>query len=89
MPHLAGARPLCKLHLRNELRLDPGRDGFVLHFLAERRLRGLQLDEFAVQLFEVFVAEACADMADIAPAIAFPQRKSKRAEERPRPPAAR
>jgi hypothetical protein len=56
MPHLAGTGPLRELHFRNELRLDPRRNGRVLRFLSERRLRGLQLDQLAMQLFEDVMA---------------------------------
>jgi hypothetical protein len=38
-----------------------------------------------VQLFEDIVAESRADMADIAPAVAFAQRESKRPETGPGP----
>ena len=86
MPHLAGTGPLCELHLRNELRLDPRRNGLVFRFLSERRLRGLQLDQLAMQLFEDVMAKARADMADVAPAVAFPQGQGKSTEERPRAP---
>ena len=44
-----------------------------------------ELDELAVQLFKGLVAEACADMADIAPAVPFAHRKGERPEKRPRP----
>ncbi|MET4175467.1 glucan phosphoethanolaminetransferase (alkaline phosphatase superfamily) [Bradyrhizobium sp. LA6.1] len=47
VPHLAGARPLGKFHLGNELRLHPGGDRFVLHFFAERRFGGFELDELS------------------------------------------
>ncbi len=89
MAHFAGAGPLCELHLRHKLRLDPRRDGFIFYFLTEGRLRSFQLNEFAVQLFKRLVAETRADMPDIAPAVAVPKRERQRAEERSRFPWSR
>jgi hypothetical protein len=36
MAHLAGACPFRELHFRNELRFNPGSDGFVFRLFAER-----------------------------------------------------
>src|SRR5579859_2128240 len=83
MPHFAGACPFSELHFRYELRPHPGRHRFVLHLRRERRLRRLELDELAVKLFKYFVAEAGANMADIAPTFAVAQRERKRSEEWP------
>jgi hypothetical protein len=81
VPHLAGARPFGKLYLGDEQRFDPGRHSFILHLPGERRFGRFKLDELAMNLLKRGMAEASADMPDIAPPIAFADRKDEGSEK--------
>ena len=71
MPHFAGLGPFGKLDFRNQRRLDPGRHGFILYLCRKWRLGGFERRELTMKLLQSFMAEACADMADIPPARAL------------------
>jgi hypothetical protein len=69
MPHFSFRRPFGEFHLGNQFWLDPGGDSlFIPNLCGKGRFRSLQLDELAIQLLQGFMAEARANMADIAPA---------------------
>ena len=68
VPHLAGARPFGKLHFGDQREFDPSRYSLIVHLPGERRFGRLQPDKLAVKLLKRGVAEARADMPDIAPA---------------------
>ena len=85
MSHFNRARPSGEFHLGHQLRLDPGGDDFILYFCGKGRFRSLQLDELAMQLLQRSMAEARANMADVAPAILLTDREGKRSEKRARP----
>src|ERR1700709_1184446 len=89
MPHFSFRRPLGEFHLGHQLWLNPGGDSFILNLCGKGRFRSLQLDELAIQLLQRFIAEARANMADIAPAIVLSQREGKGTEKRASPPWSR
>src|SRR3984885_7657187 len=81
VPHLAGARPFGKLHFGDQREFDPGRYSLIVHLPGERRFGRLQPYKLAVKLLKRGVAEARADMPDIAPGVAIADRKDEGSEE--------
>ena len=81
MPHLAGARPFGQLHFGDQGEFDPGRYSLIVRLPGERRFGRLQPDKLAVKLLKRGVAEARADMPDIAPGVAIADRKDEGSEE--------